>query len=506
MLLLKISVIIPVYNADKHISVALDSLACQTMKQSDFEVICIDDASSDNSLNVIESFKNKILNLRIIKRDVGSGGPMTPRNQGIEASEGEYIAFLDNDDFYGEETLERFYENAVKADADVVIGKYVGVNGRNVPQSQFTKGVNLSADILSTNLVYTLAPHKLFSKRLINQLNLRFDPKAVVGEDQLFVMTAYIYAKNIAVLSDYEYYYVVKRGEENLSLKQFPANEFYHSFTLIMEELKKNAIDFLYQKKLKIAFLNRFLKASRLRSIFFSKRFSRETKIDYFNASKTFFNNYISQEELSSINPEFQFIVVFCQKYTFDDLTHFYNNMNKITSKDVMAVNKDGIYSQQKYFDKKHSYDESLNVSFLSKDIINITNISLDKGQFVFEGLFTQTLLINHITQYTLIMRHREKKIEKRYNDYIVPNENQFSFKIDFKSLLLSKEIALGIWDVFIKASADDYSFERRIGNQRNFQPTLIKSKIEGLDGNVYSVEPYFTKPYDNLSFNIKVG
>ncbi len=501
---MKISIIIPVYNAEKHVSVALDSLVHQTMDKEDFEVICIDDCSTDSSIDVIESFRDKLPNLMIIEREKGSGGPMIPRNQGIEAANGKYIGFLDNDDFYGEETLERFYINAEKADADVIIGKYVGVNGRNVPQSQFTNGVNLNADILKQNLVYTLAPHKLFSKRLIDRLTLRFDPKAVVGEDQLFVMTAYIHAENIAVLSDYDYYFVVKRGEENLSLKQFPAKEFYHSFTLIMEELRKDAINSLYQQKLKIAFLNRFLKASRLRSILFSKRFSRETKYDYFNASKKFFNSYVTNDEIKQLNSEYQYIVLFCKKYDFEDLEYLNQNMKKITSHDIAFCNQDGIFAKQEHLTKNHSFSELINVKFLAKDMIRINKIEINDDCFIFEGLFTQDLMINSITQYTLVFRRRDNHVEKRYNDYIIPKENYFHFEIDLKSILLSKELSVGIWDLFIEASAEEYRFERRVGNQRDFQPKFTKSKWNGLDGQFYSLEPYFTKPYDNLSFKIE--
>jgi len=236
----------------------------------------------------------------------------------------------------------------------------------------------------------------------------------------------------------------------------------------------------------------------------FSKRFSRETKHDYFTVSKDFFNKYVSNDEINQLNAEFQYIVLFCKKYDFEDLEYLNQNMKKITSHDVSFCNQDGIFAKQEHFTKNHSFSEVINVKSLAKDIIRINKIELNSSCFIFEGLFTQDLLINSITQYTLIFRRRDNNAEKRYNDYIVPKENYFHFEINLKSLLLSQELSAGIWDLFIEASAEDYRFERRVGNQRDFQPQFSKSKWNGLDGHSYSIEPYFTNPYDNLSFKIE--
>lgn len=92
-----VSVIIPLYNGNKYIAETLDSLVYQDY--SNFEVIVVDNASTDNSVEIVEKYFDK-LNLTVVKCSVNSGGPAKPRNIGIDKSSGEYIAFLDADDIW----------------------------------------------------------------------------------------------------------------------------------------------------------------------------------------------------------------------------------------------------------------------------------------------------------------------------------------------------------------------------------------------------------------------
>lgn len=116
-----VSVIIPMYNSAKFITQTLESLAYQTMK--DFEVVVVDDCSTDNSVEVVEAFKNLWgggINLHIIKLPKNTGTPGLPRNVGIQFARGKYIAFLDSDDLYTQTALEELTTLAEKYLADVV--------------------------------------------------------------------------------------------------------------------------------------------------------------------------------------------------------------------------------------------------------------------------------------------------------------------------------------------------------------------------------------------------
>jgi len=311
---LKVTVAIPVYNAANYIRATLDSLMKQTMHSRDFEVICINDCSTDKSKEVIEAFKIRMENLVLIDRETNSGGPMIPRNDAIHAARGEYLLFLDNDDFLGEEALERLYNAAQENRSDVIYGKYIGVNGRNVPQSMFKKGNIANADIIRDNLVYSLAPHKMFNVSFLRKHQFLFDPQAVVGEDQLFVMQCYVEAKVITVLADYDYYFVVSRGNENLSLKYFPAKKFFYSFHQLIKYIDESKLNNLYKRDLKIAYLNRFFHASRLRRQLLSKKRTKEQKRAWLAETKKFIDLHISDEIMKGIQPRFHSIIYIAKK------------------------------------------------------------------------------------------------------------------------------------------------------------------------------------------------
>ena len=113
----KVSVIIPVYNAEKYLGECLDSVRSQTL--SDIEVICVNDGSSDDSLNLLKSYKEKDDRICIIEKE--NGGASSARNAGIRAAQGEYILFLDSDDqFCAKEALECLWERADKGSLDVL--------------------------------------------------------------------------------------------------------------------------------------------------------------------------------------------------------------------------------------------------------------------------------------------------------------------------------------------------------------------------------------------------
>ena len=112
-----ISIIIPVYNVSKYLRVCLDSVINQTYK--DLEIICINDGSLDNSLDILKEYSNK--DNRIIIIDKKNSGVSAARNDGIERSSGEYLFFIDSDDYIDNDFIEVFYNNAKKNDSDLVI-------------------------------------------------------------------------------------------------------------------------------------------------------------------------------------------------------------------------------------------------------------------------------------------------------------------------------------------------------------------------------------------------
>ena len=98
----KVSVILPVYNAGKYLHQCMDSIVNQTLK--DIEIICVDDGSSDNSLEILRQYAEKDERVKVIAQ--ANGGAGAARNNGLRAATGEYLSFLDSDDFFELDMLE----------------------------------------------------------------------------------------------------------------------------------------------------------------------------------------------------------------------------------------------------------------------------------------------------------------------------------------------------------------------------------------------------------------
>ena len=133
----KISIIIPIFNMEKYLRRALDSIINQTMDFRDIEVIMVDDCSTDNSRKIIEEYSNKYPNFIGIYHEKNSGCAGIPRNTGLKLASGEYIMFLDPDDEYVSDCCEKLCEAVLRYDADIAFGRYVEVyeNRKTVKKS-----------------------------------------------------------------------------------------------------------------------------------------------------------------------------------------------------------------------------------------------------------------------------------------------------------------------------------------------------------------------------------
>ncbi|MGI5229528.1 glycosyltransferase family 2 protein [Actinoallomurus sp. CA-142502] len=219
---MKVSVIIPVYNTGEDISRCAESVLAQTM--DDYEVIFVDDGSSDGTEKRLDELAAEHDRIQVIHLPP-SGGPGGPRNAGIDAARGEYVYFLDDDDWLGEEALERMHAMALRNDADIVIGKMVG-HGRRVPRLMFRTDRD-RADVLEDNLLGILTPHKLFRRSFLARHGIRFPEGPVRLEDHRFVLRAYFNAGTISVVGDYPCCHWVKRpGSYSRALPE-PAH--YHA-------------------------------------------------------------------------------------------------------------------------------------------------------------------------------------------------------------------------------------------------------------------------------------
>ena len=130
----KVTIGIPVYNDSKNILTCLESIKNQTVGFENIEVICVDDGSTDDTARLIKKFtkKNQINHNIVYLHQKNTGTPGEARNRIIDSARGEYIYFVDGDDYLGEDAVKKMYTIGIENNSDVILGKFVGVN-RKVP-------------------------------------------------------------------------------------------------------------------------------------------------------------------------------------------------------------------------------------------------------------------------------------------------------------------------------------------------------------------------------------
>lgn len=134
--MIKVSVIIPVFNTEKYINKCLSSLVNQTL--DDIEIICVNDGSADNSLEIIEKIANNDARIKIINQEHKKQG--AARNAGLKIAEGEYIGFVDSDDWIDLNYYEMLYNTAKKYDADIALATNVRIgNGKTKKRLEITE-------------------------------------------------------------------------------------------------------------------------------------------------------------------------------------------------------------------------------------------------------------------------------------------------------------------------------------------------------------------------------
>ena len=202
---IKVSVIVPIYNAYDYLREAMVSILAQTLKE--IEIICIDDGSTDRSLDLIKEYQERDSRVRIVTEN--NAGPSTARNKGILRVKGEYMIFLDADDFYEPELLSSMYERAVADKLDITVAKFDIYNNKREkftaaaaePHAHiFDHGAIASKNeypdyIFESTTGYVW--NKLFLTEFVLEKELTFAPELYVFEDVYFVCTALSLAERV---------------------------------------------------------------------------------------------------------------------------------------------------------------------------------------------------------------------------------------------------------------------------------------------------------------------
>ena len=230
-----ISVIIPVYNVEKYLHRCLDSVIAQTYQN--LEIICVDDGSIDDSGKICDQYAVRDARIKIIHQE--NQGLSAARNRGLDAAEGEYIAFVDSDDYILEDMYKKMLDKLLNYNVDLCVcqwqyefsdGRQV-VKRKNIDPTIYGRKASLEfARFLYMgnyeNGVVVAAWNKLYRRVLLDKI--RFEGR--IHEDEAFC--GRIMAKNISVYVMEEQFYVYAQNGDSLTNKPFSANKFFFLDTL----------------------------------------------------------------------------------------------------------------------------------------------------------------------------------------------------------------------------------------------------------------------------------
>lgn len=211
-----VSIIVPVYNAEKALGRCIESILNQ--EYQDFELLLMDDGSRDGSAAIIDAYAAADARIRAVHKP--NSGVSDTRNKAIDMAQGEFIQFLDADDWITPDATRKFVRAAQKYEADMVIADFYRVVGKNVsPKGDIdTEGVITRiqyADYMLENpadYYYGVIWNKLYRKSILDAHGLRMDENISYCEDFIFNMEYVLHTEKIAVVKSPVYYYVKTEG------------------------------------------------------------------------------------------------------------------------------------------------------------------------------------------------------------------------------------------------------------------------------------------------------
>lgn len=202
-----ISVVVPVYNTEKYLNRCLDSLVNQTYK--DIEIICVNDGSKDNSLNVLKEYASKYKRIKIIDQE--NQGVSVARNAGIDVAKGKYISFVDSDDYVDLDMYENIVNSLKYEEYNILAFGYDAIDpktGESRKGSDIKNGgVFDTCDFLDDDNLHGVWT-TLYKKSFIDENKLRFIPGISYGEDRLFRQMCFLKAGKMKMINRVFYHYV----------------------------------------------------------------------------------------------------------------------------------------------------------------------------------------------------------------------------------------------------------------------------------------------------------
>ncbi len=300
-----ISIIVPVYNSEKYIRECIDSLLNQTYK--DLEIICVNDGSKDNSLEILNEYATNDSRIKVYSKPNEGKGAASARNLGLSYATGEYVMFLDSDDFFELDMIESMVSKAEESSFDLVVcsadryddklgcitGEYKHIELSDAPDKVFFSWKDCAEHIFQ--ICDLIAWNKLYRRAMLIDNDLRFEP-IPISDDQYIPALSMIYAKRIGVVDKPFIHYRFNTGSSQVDSQPKHPEAAYSATFSIVERLKSLGVyDDVKRSYLNMAirlmreYFDKMTEIDTLRFLYDKYRNEVFPKLDATGLSKDFF-------------------------------------------------------------------------------------------------------------------------------------------------------------------------------------------------------------------------
>lgn len=261
----KVTVVVPVYNAEKYLRECIESIADQTLEE--IEMIFVDDGSTDKSLDILKEYEKKDSRISVITQEHANAG--VARNRGLSVATGEYLSFLDADDFFEPNMLEKAYDKAKNEKAEIIVYRSDAFDVDNasyremsfsiwekyIPDSSVFAGIDIKYDFFSAFVGWTW--DKLFMRDYIEKKGFLFQEQRTTN-DLLFTYLSLAAAKKITILEEILVHHRIHISTSLEATREKSYICFYHALLALREGLKEQGL----YKRFKQDFINYSLRFS----------------------------------------------------------------------------------------------------------------------------------------------------------------------------------------------------------------------------------------------------
>ena len=499
-----VSVIIPVYNAMPYLTRCLESIIGQSLGPGRFEIIAVDDGSTDGSTEELERLAEACPAMRVFHQE-NSGGPSAPRNVGLDHATGRYVFFFDADDRMAPEAMERMLGLADEQDSDIVIGKAEGTGGRHSPQTMFTHN-QPRADLFDSHIYRLLNVIKLFRREFLEQIGLRFREDLLTGEDQPFTAIAYLNAQVISVLADYTcfHWHLREDGGNSTVARGDLANRMVAPrtmFPLVAENVESGPQrDWLMHRHFDLDL--------RVELGTIPGEPSREEQLKAVREIKGWIDAYYT-DAIDARMPAFHRVCFdLIRRDLFEELLAVLV-FDQSDAEPATLVENGRVFVCYPFFRDPdvgvpdRCFDETARV----RAVGHLDSVEWDGGLLRLRGHAHLTHVDPGSTETQLVLRERESGDELMFAEAHGPRDADdiWEAELDLRAAAERAPLQRGLWDVYARVTCQTIARDGRLGPVGlkmagvKDRPRIIRTSSD-LAEIAYS---YYTEPYGNLSINV---